>query len=165
MIIRHATPADAGALLQIYSYYVTETTVSFEYEVPTVEEFAARIESFSRSHPYLICEQGGAALGYCYAHAYSERKAYEHTAECTVYVRNEYRGSGVGRALYEQLEAELSAMGKLCLLACAADDNAASIAFHKKLGFTEVGHFPRVGFKLGRWLGVTWLEKELAGKE
>ena len=162
-----ATAADAAELLAIYAPYVTDTAVSFEYDVPTVEEFADRIRKFSARYPYLkAVEAGGRILGYAYAHAFIERRAYDWSVETTIYLDREQRHRGLGTLLYRELERRLKAMGVLNMNACIAvykegdpyltDD---SPRFHEHYGFTEVGIFHDSGYKFGRWYDMVWMEK------
>ena len=94
--IRRAKMEDAQALLAIYAPYVTDTPVTFEYEVPSLGEFTGRIQSVSADYPYLVCERDGTAIGYAYAHRYKERAAYQWDAELSVYLSGESRGQGLG---------------------------------------------------------------------
>ena len=163
--IRPASPADAGEIMDIYRYYVNETTVSFELTEPTVDEFAQRIGQISQNYPYLVAEQqtddGRKILGYAYAGAYKNRAAYDWAVEVTVYLADDAMGQGLGRLLYQKLEGLLAAQGIRSLNACISGENEESLAFHRALGYVDVGHNHRCGYKLGRWLDVFWLEKLL----
>ena len=163
--IRPAGPADAGEIMDIYRYYVNETTVSFELTEPTVDEFAQRIGQISQNYPYLVAEQqtddGRKILGYAYAGAYKNRAAYDWAVEVTVYLADDAMGQGLGRLLYQKLEGLLAAQGIRSLNACITGENEESLAFHRALGYVDVGHNHRCGYKLGRWLDVFWLEKLL----
>ena len=99
---------DAGELLNIYAPYVLETAITFEYEVPSVEEFKSRIINISAKYPYLkAVDDNGAILGYAYAGVFKGRRAYDWSVETTVYVKKDMHKKGVGRLLYEALEEEL----------------------------------------------------------
>ena len=102
--IRMAAPEDAAALVAIYAPYVEVTAISFEYTVPTVEEFAGRIRKTLERYPYLVAEAGGKIVGYAYASPFHSRAAYQWAAECSIYVEQSCRQSGVGRRLYTALE-------------------------------------------------------------
>ena len=161
-MIRFAAAKDAAELLEIYAPYVTGTTVSFEYEVPAVEEFRRRVEETSARYPYLVWEEDGALLGYAYAHPYAARPAYQWSAELTVYLRQGVSRRGLGSRLYGALMELLRLQGVRNVYGCVTAENTASVAFHHALGFREAGRFSQVGYKLGRWLDVLWLEKALA---
>lgn len=165
--ITAASPEDAKELLDIYSYYVTDTAVSFEHDVPSVEEFRARIEKTLEKYPYLKAVSGGRIVGYAYAGAFIPRAAYSRCAELTVYIHRDFRRKGIGRMLYAELEELLRKMGILNLYACIAipSDNedeyltSASIDFHEQIGFVRVGMFRDCGYKFGRWYDMVWAEK------
>lgn len=155
-LIRLATPSDAAAVQAIYAPYVRETAISFEYDPPTVEEMAARIATISVQFPYLIAESDGDVRGYAYATALRGRRAYDWSVETTVYLRNDSLGRGMGRSLYESLIATLSLLGYHQAYAGISLPNAASIALHERVGFTHLGTYERVGWKLGAWRSVGW---------
>lgn len=167
---RIATPDDAPALLAIYAPYVENTAISFEYVVPSVEEFRSRIEGVRKSYPYLVAEAAdGSLLGYAYTHTFIPRTAYDHCAETTIYLALDARHQGLGKRLYRTLE-ELSLVQNIYnLYACIGEpqgegdeyltDN--SIRFHEHLGFRRIGVFTRSGYKFGRWYDMSWAEKLL----
>ena len=164
--IRPAIQQDAEALLQIYAPYVEKTAITFEYDVPTVEEFAGRISKVLQKHPYLVAEISGEPVGYAYAGPFKERAAYDWAVETTVYVREDMKKHGIGRALYTALEKALAAQGILNLNACIAfpeNENEYltrdSVKFHERMGFNEVGRFHKCGYKFGRWYDMVWMEK------
>ena len=108
MIIRKVQTEDAERLVEIYSHYVLNTAVSFEYEVPSVEEFRQRIEKISSKYPYLVCLKDDKIVGYVYASEYSSRSAYSWTAAMSIYVDKDYRRQGIGSAMYRGIH-------KICL--------------------------------------------------
>ena len=116
IVIRNATVEDAQALLDIYSYYVKNTAISFEYEVPSLEEFRDRIRNTLKKYPYLCILKDGIIKGYTYAGAFVGRAAYDWSAEMTVYIAHDARKCGLGRRIYEALEASLKEMGILNVL-------------------------------------------------
>ena len=120
MIIRDARPVDAGALLDIYAWYVRHTAVSFEYEPPTLEAFRGRMAATTARYPWLVAEEDGRPLGYACAGPFKNRAAYDWSCETTIYLDGNARGRGIGRALYEALEAALGSMGVRNLYACIA---------------------------------------------
>lgn len=161
MPVRFAREADVPAMLAIYAPYVENTTVTFEYEVPSLSAFTARFRETVRQFPWLVWEEAGQVLGYAYGSAPFQRAAYQWCAEASVYLCPQARGQGIGRALYAGLEDILRRQGYQLLYALITSENAPSLAFHQALGYTFLADLPGCGFKLGRWLGVIWLQKRL----
>ena len=166
--IRTAALDDAAALLAIYAPYVEQTAITFEYEVPSLEEFRGRIAHTLRRYPYLVAEENGEILGYAYTGPFGERAAYSWAVETSIYLRQEIRGKGLGKRLYQALEDVSRAQHVQSLYACIAypdaDDahlSGNSVAFHTHLGYTTVGRFPHCGYKFGTWYNMTWMEKTL----
>ena len=167
--IRNARLDDAEALLAIYAPYVTRTAVSFELEVPSVAEFAARIaKTLADGYPYLVAESDGRTVGYAYAGAFKERAAYARSAELSVYVAEGEQKCGVGKALYSRLEAELTKRNITNLYACIAHADCedayltdASERFHAALGFRHVGIFTNCASKFNRLYSMIWMEKRI----
>ena len=167
IIIRNATEADAKRLLDIYSYYVVSTAITFEYDVPTETEFKGRIRNTLKKYPYLAAEKDGEIIGYAYAGHFINRAAYDYSAEVTIYLDRGAKGQGAGRLLYTALEAELKKMGITNLYACIGvpvdkeDEylNYNSMSFHEHMGYTLAGRFNKCGYKFGRWYDMVWLEK------
>ena len=167
--LRTATPADAGQIREIYAPYVRETAVTFEYEVPSEEEFARRIARTLEHYPYLVAEdEEGQIVGYTYAGAYYERAAYSRSVEVSIYVKATLHRKGVGGKLYNELEKELRERGFLNLTACIAWTDEPdrllthqSPLFHKHLGYKQCAHFHKICYKFGRWFDIIWMEKML----
>lgn len=169
MFIRDASPADAGEILVIYAPYVEQTAISFEYDVPELEEFRERIVNIQKRFPYLVAVEDGKIIGYCYVGTFHARKAYDQSVETSIYVAQDCRRGGVGRALYEALEERLKAQGIKNLYACIAypaEENDPhltrdSVYFHEKLGYTTCGRFHECGIKFDRWYDMVYMEKIL----
>ncbi len=161
MIIRAAKPEDAARLLDIYAPYVNNTAITFEYEVPTVEEFRNRMAHTMEKYPYLLLQQGEEIMGYAYASAFKGRSAYDWAVETSIYVKEGTHGKGIGKKLYAALEAILAAQHIINVNACIAYPNPESIAFHEKCGYKTVAHFTKCGYKLGKWYDMIWMEKML----
>ena len=166
--IRVALPDDAAGLLAIYAPYVADTAISFECEVPGEDEFRRRIERTLARYPYLVAESGGELWGYAYTGPFVGRAAYGWAAEVSIYLRQDRRRSGLGRRLYQSIEAISRRQNILNLEACIgspdADDeylNGNSIAFHSRMGYRMVGEFAKCGRKFGRWYNMVWMEKLL----
>ncbi len=164
--IRPAGLSDAEAILEIYAHYVKNTAITFEYDVPSPEEFAGRIENTLRRYPYIVAERDGQIVGYAYAGVFKDRAAYDHCVEVTVYLHPEVCGAGIGAALYEALEGCLAEMGILNLYACIAVTGTEdeyltnrSARFHERVGYRTAGRFTKCGYKFGRWYDMVWMEK------
>ena len=169
MKIENVTIADAKELLDIYAPYVINTAITFEYDVPTLEDFENRIRTISAKYPYIkAVSEDGEILGYAYAACFKDRRAYDWSVETTIYLKENQRGNGLGSALYLELEDRLKAMGILNMNACIAVPREndthltdASIKFHEKLGFNKVGIFHASGYKFNIWYDMVWYEKML----
>lgn len=157
--VRTVTLNDAQKLLDIYSYYVLNTTITFEYDTPSIDEFTQRIQKITQKYPYLVATINDEIVGYAYATSYKERAAYDWSVETTVYVKNNKHGLGIGKALYSQLEQALKDKNIVNMLACITYPNPKSIDFHTKFGFDKVGHFPKVGYKFNEWRDIVWMQK------
>ena len=164
--IRSAIPEDAPRLLEIYSYYVENTAVSFEYRTPSAEVFRERIEHTLEKYPYLVIEKAGRVMGYTYAGPFVGREAYGRSCELSIYIDKDARKCGFGRKLYEAIEDKLKNMGIVNLYACIGypdrEDEyltADSAEFHARLGFRTAGKFHKCGYKFGRWYSMIWMEK------
>ena len=164
-MIRLATHADIPAILAVYAPYVENTTYTFEYDVPTLDAFTARFDVITAQFPWLVWEEDGKVLGYAYGSAPFERAAYGWCAEVSIYLAPEIQGIGIGRKLYAALEAFLKLQGYKIIFSLITAENQRSLAFHSHLGYTVCGNFPDCGLKFGRWLGVTWMKKELFSGE
>ena len=170
--IRPATAADAEALIRIYAPYVQKTAITYEYEVPTPAEFRRRIETYSAKFPYLVAEWNGTPVGYTYASPLGSRPAFDWSVETAIYICEDRKGLGLGRALYGTLEELLKLQGIRTMTAAVATVSHsdpyltnASLEFHLRMGFTPVGTFHNCGCKFGRWYDLTWMEKAIGGYE
>ena len=162
-MIRSAVRADVPRLLAIYAPYIQKTCITFEYEVPSLKEFTARFDRITAKYPWIVWEEDGKILGYAYASLPFTRAAYAWCAEPTIYLKSQARGKGIGKALYDALEAILDAQGYYLLYSLVCGENENSMRFHEKRGYRTVAHFPACGFKFGRWLDLNWMEKRLKG--
>jgi len=172
LTLRFATPADAEALVAIYAPYILKTAITYEYEIPSTAEFARRIETYSAKYPYLVAELEGTPVGYAYASPLGSRPAFDWAVEAAIYIREDCKGMGIGKALYQKLEAILQIMGIRTVTAAVASVSHpdpyltdASIRFHLRMGYTPVGTFRNAGCKFGRWYDLTWLEKAIGTYE
>jgi len=160
-MIRFATQADIPAILNIYGPYVLNTAISFEYSVPTLEEFTERFRGITAQFPWLVWEEDGRVLGYAYGSLPFGRAAYRWVAASSIYLAPEAHGKGIGRKLYTALEAILAAQGYRKTYAIITSANPASLRFHEKLGFRFLTEFPDCGIKFSKLYSVVWMEKDL----
>lgn len=159
MRVRIAAESDAVRCAEIYAPFVRDTWISFESAPPTPQEMVARIRA---AHSWLVAEDDqGHTVGYAYANRHRERDAYAHSADVTVYVELGQSRRGIGKALYEELLPALKAKGLHAAFAGIALPNAASIALHEAMGFSPVGVYREVGWKLGAWRDVGWWQRLL----
>ncbi len=159
MLIRIACRDDAPAIALIYAYYVRETAITFATHAPTAEEYAARIADVR--YPFLVAEEGGQVQGFAYAAAFREKEAYRWDVELTIYLAPEFKGVGIGKELLTRCLQELRAQGYLNAYSCITLPNDRSVGLHRRLGFRELGVFPKTGYKLGKWHDVVWMGLEL----
>lgn len=160
-LIRAATVGDAGACAAIYAPYVRDTVITFEESPPNTAAMAARITERGRTHGWLVATTDDRVLGFAYAGVYREREAWQWVCETTIYLDPAAAGRGIGRRLYAALFDVLADRGYRVAIASIALPNPASIALHEAVGFTQFGVSPAVGFKLGSWVDVAWLQRPL----
>lgn len=158
VLIRPVTLADAAAVLGVYSPYVLGASSTFEYDVPTLEEFTARIEKISAKYPYLVCEIDGQIVGYAYGSTHRERAGYRWCAEATVYLNEAYHRRGIARALYTALFTLMKEQGYYSIFVSILSTNDSSVAFHRSMGFEDIGTFRNIGYKLGEWHSNIWMQ-------
>lgn len=168
VLIRRASEEDAQAILDIYAPYIKNTAITFEYEVPSLEEFRERIRSTLKKYPYLVAEKEGEILGYAYTGAFVGRAACDWSVETSIYLKETGTKMGVGKMLYNAIEKISKAQNIVNLNACIAvpdteDEhlNFNSAQFHAHLGYQFVGKFHKCGYKFGNWYNLIWMEKTI----
>lgn len=160
-LIRVAVKADAASIQAIYAPVVENTIISFELEAPGVAEIEQRLQKTLEVFPWLVCEYQGQVIGYAYASKHRERAAYQWAVDVSAYVKEGFRGKGVGRALYGALLPILVEQGFYNAFAGIAMPNAASVGLHEAAGFKALGVYRQVGYKLGAWHDVGWWQRVL----
>lgn len=158
MNIRQVQRTDGAQIADIYNYYILNTHHTFETAPLSAEETEKRIVETSENYPYLVAEFDGLIQGYVYAAQFKLRLAYKHSAEVSIYVRNQAKQKGIGSELYKILLEELAETDVHAIIAGISLPNEASVRFHEKLGYEKVAHFREVGYKLGRWVDVGFWE-------
>ncbi|GAB4019864.1 GNAT family N-acetyltransferase [Spirosoma migulaei] len=161
MTIRFATPADVPAILAIYAPYITGSTITFEYDVPTVAEFTERVQTIQQQLPYLVAESDERLLGYAYASKHRDRTAYQWSVETSVYVHPDGHRQGIARQLYARLFELLRRQGYYNAYAGITLPNHKSESFHRSVGFEHIGTYSNIGYKMGAWHSVTWFQLAL----
>lgn len=160
-MIRNAREADIPQILAIYAPYVLNSTATFEYDIPTLEEFTQRFREITSQFPWLVWEENGQILGYAYGSRPYARAAYSWCAEPSIYLHPDSQRRKIGSKLYRVLEECLKTQGYQLLYALVTQENETSLAFHESLGYFTRAVFPDCAWKFGRSLGVTWMEKRL----
>jgi L-amino acid N-acyltransferase YncA len=163
MIFRDATAADLPAMAAIYAHHVLHGTGTFEEVPPDEAEMANRLARVQgHGWAWLVAEDGGEVKGYAYYAALRDRSAYRFSAEDSIYVRDDVRGQGVGKALVAALLQRAEAAGFRQMYAVVGDsENVGSIGLHLSLGFRQVGLLRAAGLKFGRWVDVVYLQRSL----
>ena len=159
--LRAASLADAERLAEIYNPYILSTAVTYEYEPVTTEAFASRMATIMGSFPYLVAVEDSVVIGYAYASPYHGRKAFSWSCELSVYIDMNYRGRGVGSIFYLKLLEILKGMNYVNVYSLIDYPNDGSMALHNKFGFREVALIKHTGYKLGKWLDMIILEKQI----
>ena len=159
--LRLASPQDAPEILSVYAPYVSETVISFEYEVPSLDDFTSRIRDIASDYPYLVCVCENQVIGYAYAHRHMERAAYQWNAELSIYLRPSFLHRGIGRTLYLALMEILKLQNVRTVYGCVTVPNEPSEGLHESLGFRRLGVYRQTGYKCGRWHDVAWFEKQI----
>jgi len=153
-MIRSATPKDAEQIVEIYNHYVKTSTVTFETDLVSVEDFASRISVILEKYPYLVYEENGKIVGYAYAGIFRTRVAYVNSSEASVYVHKDHYRKGIAKKLYTELLIEMKAAGLRTAIGGITLPNDASVKLHESFGFEKVAHFKEVGRKFDQWLDV-----------
>ena len=162
MQIRDATEADLPAICDLYNALIATTTVAWRDDPTTLEEQAEGLALRTEAgYPTLVADDRGEVIGYtcCTTFRGDRFPGYRHTAELTVHVLGDRHGAGVGSQLIDALIERARAIDLHVLVAAVDADNAASIRFHERLGFTEVARMPEVGRKFDRWLTLVLLQR------
>lgn len=158
---RVARLEDAEQILEIYRPYVESTTVTFEYQVPSPEQFRERMETILKQYPYLVAEAGNKIVGYAYASSYRMREGYSWTPELSVYVRRDYHGGGIGTHLYAGLLDMLRLQGYQNVCSVVSWPNRGSEKLHQHFGFRFAGLQKKCAYKNGQWCDTAILERRL----
>ena len=158
MNIRFVNENDAKQLLKIYSQYIN-TPITFEYTLPTEEEFTQRIKDITSIYPYIVVEDDKKIIGYAYAHKMWEREAYKWNSELSIYIDKNYTSQGLGKKLYTTLIELLKLQGVKTLYGVVTLPNEKSEKLHKSLGFEKIAIHENAGYKCNKWHDIIWFRK------
>ena len=161
--VRPASAQDAGACLAIYRPYVQNTAISWEIDVPTADEMAARIGGLRATHDWLVLERDDQIIGFAYGQPLKRLAAFQWSAETGIYVDVHHHRAGGGRELYTQLLRRLTERGYRLAFAGITQPNEASNGFHRSFGFQDAGLYRRVAWKHHSWHDVAWMQLDLRG--
>jgi len=153
-MIRTFNIKDAQSLLNIYNFYVLNTTATFDIEPLSLEEFKDKMVGIITEYPFIVYEEKGTILGYAYGSRFRPKPAYNYVAESTVYVKHDAHGKQIGTKLYAELLRLLKKTDLHTVLGVLTIPNEASIKLHEKFGFKQVAHLKEVGLKFGEWQNV-----------
>ena len=159
--IRVAIKDDAAGMLEIYAPFILNSGITQETEVPSIEQFQQRVTSNLEERPWLVCEINNEIAGYAYAGKHRDRKGYQWCTEPSVYISEKFFGVGAANALYTALFDILKLQGYVNAYAVITLPNDRSIAFHKKFGFEYLTTYKKIGYKLGQWHDVGWMQYEV----
>lgn len=161
-IIRFACEEDSEEILSIYGPYISQTSITFECKIPSLEEFRDRIKSISIDYPYLVYISNDEIIGYAYASRSKTREAYQWNAELSVYIKSSFQHKGIGKVLYIKLMEILKLQNIRNVYGVITTPNEKSENFHQSFGFTKLGVYHNAGYKLGAWRDVVLFEKSIA---
>ncbi|MFH5185425.1 GNAT family N-acetyltransferase [Paenibacillus sp. TAB 01] len=161
MNVRRAAKQDVAAIVEIYNEAVLNTVATFDTVPRTLEQQEAWFDAHGERHPILVAELDGAVVGWASLNPYSDRLAYERTAELSLYIHSSHRGQGIGQQLMTAVLETGKAAGLHTVLSRITEGNASSIYMHEKYGFAHVGVMKEVGTKFDRLLDVIMMQKML----
>jgi len=158
IVIRLAEITDLEAITEIYNEAIRTTTATFDTEPKTLEDRRRWFESHGHRHPILVAELAGKVVGWVCLTKWSDRPAYDETAETSFYVKQEHRRKGIGRKLKQAIIEAARGLGFHSLIARVAEGSEESLHLNEAFGFQRVGTLREVGRKFGRLLDVHILQ-------
>ena len=161
VVLRPAEEEDIAEMLALYAPYVVQTTVSSEYDAPSMEEFTRRWHTYTQKLPWLVCRIDGEVVGYGYAAPHRTRAAYQWSVETSIYVAQEQHRHGIAGAIYAALFELLAMQGYYNIYVGITSPNERSMKFHKAMGFIISGAYQESMYKFGQWRDVLWMGKSL----
>lgn len=153
--------AEAQAVLAIYQPYIEDTAITFEYTVPSLDEWQERIQHYTQNYPWIVALWNQKIIGYAYASKHRDRIAYSWDAEVSVYIEEGFQKKGIAKILYEKLFQILKLQGIINVYAIITSPNPKSENFHEAFGFYDVGRFHKSGYKFEQWFDTRWMQLHL----
>lgn len=164
-MIRLIEDKDLRECLDIFNYYVLNTDYSFETDKLTEEKYLERIHNITKTYPWIVYEEDGQILGFAYLADFNYRKAYQYTADLTIYLHHEHLGRGIGRRLYDCIEDLARKMGICTIISLITANNKGSLKFHERIGFSYLCTIENVAYKFNKWCHLTYYSKVLSLEE
>lgn len=159
--IELATPNDAEEILAIYAPYIKNTAITFEYDVPTIEQFRHRMETVLETYPWIVYKENGVIAGYAYVGQFRTRAAFMWDVESSIYLHPDFHGRGIAIKLYDALTALLKLQGFVNMYAFISVPNESSQRLHEKVGFQPIGIYEKSGYKFNQWYSLLAMNKKL----
>ena len=154
------------SLLKIYNDYIKNTTYTFEEKELSLDEFTLRCHRIKAKYPYIVIKnEQGEILGYSYLDTFSPRSAYRYSVDLSIYISKNHTHEGFGKLLLSAIEEKAKEHGYRNIISIITSENEASIRFHEQNGFIRQGYLPNIGYKMNRWLGTYYYQKELGEKK
>ena len=152
--IRPAEQKDLPAITEIYNEAILHTTATFDTQTKTVDDQKPWFDKHGEKYPIVVAVESERVIGWASMSQWSDRCAYAATAEASLYVKEGYRGEGVGRQLSLGILKAAREAGLHTAILRIAGDNAVSKKLAKSLGFKSIGVMKEVGNKFGKLLDV-----------
>ena len=161
MMIRNVKKEDAEQIVKIYNYQIANTVITFETEELLIEEMENRIKEKTLYNPWIVYEEKSRILGYAYVSKFNFREAYSKTREVTIYVHKDEQGKGIGSKLMNEIIKSCKEYKFHLLVSIITVPNESSEILHEKFGFSKVGILKEAGFKMNKWLDVSYWQKKI----
>ena len=160
-MIRAVEPKDYLECLEIYNYYILNTSISFEIKKLTLEEYTNKINKIIEKYPFLVYEENNEILGFAYLDEFNFREAYKTTADLTIYLKPNKTKKGIGTMLYQKLEKLAIDNNIYLIVSLITASNTISQSFHKKNGFSFIATIDNIAYKNNKWESLSYYQKRI----
>lgn len=161
MIIRQIEQDDIKQCLDIYNYYILNTTFTFEEDKLSLESFSNRINRICENYPFLVLVKDDIVLGYAYLDEFSTRSAYKISTDLSIYLNHNFINNGYGKMLLDEIEKIARKRNIKNIISIITDENIKSIKFHEKNNYIKVGELNNIAYKFNNYLGIVYYQKSL----